>query len=158
MIKRLFMNNLKDRVSTHNNIATIAPAHLGEPLELPLFSAHVQAGFPSPADDHIEHHLDLNKHLIKHPQATFFVRVSGDSMQQAGIHNNDMLIVDRSLTAKHGSIISAAIDGQLTVKSLSQHKGVTKLIAEHPDYPDIHLKEGEQLHVWGVVSYVIHQV
>ena len=80
------------------------------------FTAH--AGFPSPADDYMEGKLDLNKHLIKHPTATFFVRAAGESMIKVGIHHGDILIVDRSLEAKHGKIIIAAVDGELTVKRL----------------------------------------
>ena len=88
-------------------------------LSLPLYSSKVPAGFPSPADDHMEEKLDLNTHLVKHPTATFFVKASGDSMVGAGIHSGDILIVDRSLNPKSGKIVIAAIDGQLTVKRLS---------------------------------------
>jgi len=87
-------------------------------LNLPLFSSRVQAGFPSPAADHLEASLDLNQHLIQHPASTFFVRASGNSMINAGIHNNDILVVDRSLEAKHGNIVIAALNGELTVKRL----------------------------------------
>ena len=87
-------------------------------LKLPLFGSQVPAGFPSPADDHLESELDLNEYLIDHPSETFFVRAKGDSMQQAGIFDKDLLIVDRSLTAKHNDIVIAAVGGELTVKRL----------------------------------------
>ena len=82
----------------------------------PLFLAPVSAGFPSPADDYIENQLDLNKHLIRHPAATFFVRVKGDSMIEAGIHSGDILIIDRSLEPTDKKVVIAIIDGELTGK------------------------------------------
>ena len=85
---------------------------------LQFYNCAVTAGFPSPADDYIENKLDLNNYLIKRPSATFFVRVTGDSMINAGIHNNDILIVDRSIKPRHGKIIVAALDGHMTVKRL----------------------------------------
>ena len=83
----------------------------------------MRAGFPSPADDYIETMLDLNEYLIKHPAATFFVKASGESMVNAGIHSGDILIVDRSLEAVHGKIVIAALNGELTVKRLSRQQG-----------------------------------
>lgn len=126
-------------------------------LELPLYSSTVQAGFPSPADDYIEYKLDLNTHLIPHPSATFFVRASGDSMKNAGIHSGDMLIVDRSLEATHGKIVIAAMNGELTVKRLFRQEGKIKLLAENPAYKAINVTDEEHLVIWGVVTYVIHQ-
>lgn len=126
-------------------------------LKLPLYLSKVQAGFPSAAEDHIAAHLDLNEHLIKHPAATFFVRVTGDSMIQAGIHENDILIVDRSLLPAPGKIVIAAIDGQLTVKRLHKDaSGHYALVAENPNYSPILIPEGSDLHIWGVVTNVIH--
>ena len=84
-------------------------------ISLPLYSSKVPAGFPSPADDHMEGKLDLNTHLVKHPTATFFVKASGDSMLGAGIHDGDILVVDRSLEPRKGKVVIAAVDGQLTV-------------------------------------------
>lgn len=126
--------------------------------KLPLYSSAVQAGFPSPADDYIEAHLDLNKHLIKHPTATFFVKATGDSMIQAGIHPGDILIVDRSLEATHGRIIIAALDGQLTVKRLHQSAGKVLLMPENESYQPIPITDETDLVIWGVVTNVIHEV
>lgn len=126
-------------------------------LNLPLFSNRVSAGFPSPADDHLEASLDLNQHLIHHPAATFFVRASGNSMINAGINNNDILIVDRSLEATHGSIIIAALNGELTVKRLHCVGKKVTLKPENPDYPPIDITEESDFLIWGVVTSVVHQ-
>lgn len=123
---------------------------------LPLYSCSVRAGFPSPADDYIEMHLDLNAHLIKHPAATFFVKASGDSMIGAGIVSGDMLIVDRSLEAVHGKIVIAAVNGELTVKRLSRLKGKIQLLPENSKYQAITIRAEEDLVIWGVVTHVVH--
>lgn len=122
----------------------------------PLFMSRVQAGFPSPAEDYVEGRLDLNKHLVKHPAATFFVRVAGDSMINAGIHPNDILVVDRSLEATDKRVVIAVIDGELTVKRLRIINGMISLMAENPDYPPIEIKPPMDFEIWGVVVHVIH--
>lgn len=119
----------------------------------PLFASRVPAGFPSPAEDFVEGSLDLNKHLIDHPAATFFLRVSGDSMIGVGIHADDLLIVDRSLKAKNNDIVIAVLHGELTVKRLVQESGKWFLRAENPDYPDFDLPEDAE--IWGVVTNAI---
>lgn len=126
--------------------------------QFPLFGSKVSAGFPSPADDYIEKNLDLNEHLIKHPAATFFVRVSGHSMVDAGIHENDILIVDRSITPTTGKIVVAAMDGQLTVKRLSKQDNKLFLLPENPQFKPIEVREGSEVYIWGVVTNVIHSV
>ncbi len=100
------------------HVDAIYAPDLSTRYKLPVFLGRLPAGFPSPADDYIEGKLDLNRHLIKHPAATFFVRVTGDSMLEAGIHSGDILIVDRSLEAIDGNVIVASLDGELTVKRL----------------------------------------
>ena len=124
--------------------------------KIPLYSSTVRAGFPSPAEDYIETHLDLNEHLIKHPAATFFVTASGDSMTGAGIASGDMLVVDRSLEATHGKIVIAAINGELTVKRLSCTGGIVQLLPENSQYQPIEITDEEELVIWGVVTHVIH--
>lgn len=124
-------------------------------VPLSLYASSVQAGFPSAADDFIEKTLDLNEHLIKHPASTFFVRVAGDSMIGVGIQHNDILVVDRSLQAKPGSIIIAIINGEFTVKRLKLRAGQYVLAPENPDYQEIIVRD--ELVVWGVVTSVIHQ-
>ena len=123
---------------------------------IPLYSCTVEAGFPSFADDSIEDNIDLNKYLIKHPAATFFVRVSGDSMLGAGIHNNDLLIVDRSLTPSNGRIVIAAINGLFTVKRLLIKNNVAQLHAENNAFEPILINAETGIHIWGVVTNVIH--
>ena len=122
----------------------------------PLYASRVRAGFPSPADDYIESYLDLNAHLIKHPASTFFLTASGDSMTGAGIQSGDMLIVDKSLTATHGKIVIAAIDGELTVKRLSCMANRVQLLPENTNYPPIDITDAHELVIWGVVTHVIH--
>lgn len=127
-------------------------------INLPLFASKVPAGFPSPADDHLEASIDLNQQYIKHPSATFFVKVQGHSMIGAGIHNGDMLLVDRSLEAQSGSIVIAVVNGELTVKRLLLNEEEVWLWPENPEYPPVQIKEGMELHIWGVVAHVIHSL
>lgn len=116
------------------------------------------AGFPSPADDYVERTLDLNEYLVEHPAATYFVRVSGESMTGAGIHDGDVLVVDRSVEPRPGRVVVAAVDGEFTVKRLVRREGAWLLEAEHPDYPPIIIGECTEFEVWGVVRHVIHSV
>lgn len=129
----------------------------GTGLALPLYSAHVSAGFPSPAEDYIDRKLDLNEHLVRNPAATFFVRVSGDSMRDAGIHSGDILVVDRSVEPRDGAIVIAALDGELTVKRLRVRNGGLQLVPDNPDYPPIAISPEADLTVWGVVTFIIHK-
>ncbi|HIE06736.1 MAG TPA: translesion error-prone DNA polymerase V autoproteolytic subunit [Desulfarculaceae bacterium] len=122
----------------------------------PLFFVPVSAGFPSPADDYIENCLDLNKHLIKHPAATFFVRVKGDSMIEAGIHSGDILIVDRSLEATDKKVVIAVIDGELMVKRIKIVGEVIYLLPENHAYSPTEITESMNFAIWGVVTNVIH--
>lgn len=127
-------------------------------MQLPLFASRVPAGFPSPADDYVDQRLDLNSHLVEHPAATFFTRVSGHSMRGAGIHDGDLLIVDRALEPQDGRIVIAAINGELTVKRLRLRKSGNWLVPEHPDYRPLKITEGLDCVIWGVVTRVIHAV
>lgn len=126
--------------------------------ELPLFTARISAGFPSPADDYIDRKLDLNEYLIKHPAATFFVRVQGDSMIDAGIHSGDILIVDRALEPADGKIVIAVLYGELTVKRIKKTKTKLSLLPENPAFKPIEITPEMGLEVWGVVTHVIHTV
>lgn len=132
-------------------------AHKG--YQLPLYHSKVQAGFPSPAEDYIAERLNLNDLLIKHPAATFFVQVTGHSMIDAGIHEGDILIVDRSVAPADKKIIVVAIDGQLTVKRLRKQKdGQFILMPENSAFQPIMLTAEMNIHIWGVVTNVIHAV
>jgi DNA polymerase V len=129
------------------------------PIQLtPMYSHSVSAGFPSPADDYIEDRLDLNQLLVNNKAATFFLRVKGDSMVNAGIHHGDIIVVDRSLQPVHRSIVVAVVDGELTVKRLISGSGITELHAENSKYAPICLQEGQELTIWGVVTSSVHQV
>jgi len=118
----------------------------------------VHAGFPSPAQGYYTGPVDLNRHLITDPTSTFIVRVSGDSMIGAGIFDGDEIIVDRSLTARDGSVVVAVVDSELTVKRLRLEAGSIRLTPENPAYPDIVLTEMSELTVWGVVTRCLHRV
>lgn len=124
-------------------------------LQIPYVLERVEAGFPSPAQDYVEQSLDLNELCIKHPAATYFVRAKGDSMTGAGINDNDILVVDRSLDARHGDIVIASWDGELTVKELRTRPSLT-LVAHNPEYPAIQIQGFAELDIFGVVSHVIH--
>jgi len=124
----------------------------------PLYESRVAAGFPSPADDYLDRPLDLHEHLVKNPAATFFVRVEGESMKNAGIFPDDMLIVDRSLKPTHGNVVIAVVDGDLTVKRLEKKGKEVSLVAENPDYEPISVTEEMDMIIWGVVTNVIHSL
>jgi len=126
--------------------------------KLPLYQSTVAAGFPSPADSDMEEMLDMNELLVKHPAATFFVRVCGSSMINAGIHHHDILVVDRSLEPAPGKIVVAAINSELTVKRLVKEGDRIRLIAENEGYPPIDVSEESDLRIWGVVTNVVHAV
>ena len=120
----------------------------------------VAAGFPSPAENYIEEKLNLDKHLIKNKESTFFVRVSGDSMINVGIFDNDILVVDRSLVPVRQSIVVASIDGELVVKKLVKDriKKYFYLKSENKNYPDIRLNSNSDTIIWGIVTYTIHSL
>lgn len=143
-------------IKKSSTISSINQLIVNNGCTLPFYSSRVQAGFASPADDFIEQYLDLNELLVKHEQATYFVRVAGRSMIDAGIYPDDILIVDRSLEASHNKIIIAVIEGEVTVKRLYKHDGKVILKAENKDYKDIPVL-GE-LNTWGVVTSIIHRV
>lgn len=126
--------------------------------EIPLSWTPVTAGFPSPAEDSVEKMLDLNQYLIKHPAATFFIRVVGDSMKDAGIFSGDLLIVDRACPVANDKIVVAVLDGEFTVKRIKRIKNKIMLCAENASYKDIEITSEMQFEVWGVVTWVIHEV
>ena len=136
----------------------VAAGGEGEERGIPLFGTAVRAGLPTFTDDHVEARLDLHTHLVPHPQTTFFVRVQGDSMENAGIQDGDLLVVDRSLPAREHAIIIAALDGELTVKRLRYQQGQPQLVPENDRYKVITIEPDQDFHIWGVVTSVIHKV
>jgi DNA polymerase V len=126
--------------------------------KIPFLITAAQAGFPSPAQDFTELPLDLNSYLVKHPAATFLVRVTGDSMLNAGIHNGDVLIVDRALAVAAGNIVVAVLMGEFTIKYYYPEKGNIVLRPAHKDYSDIVVTSEMDFEIWGVVTCVLHKV
>lgn len=145
-------------MKTDSTISSIYGFARKTDLRRPLFAGGVSAGFPSPADDYIDGKLYLNEFMIKHPAATFFVRVAGDSMLGAGIHHNDILVVDRSLEPASGKVVIAVFNGEFMVKRLFRQNGKVRLLAENPAYPPIELTEEMECEIWGVVAFVIHSL
>lgn len=139
-------------------VVGMAPETVPDGERLPLYLAPVHAGFPSPADDYVDRRINLHRLLVRNPEATFFLRATGESMLGAGIHDGDLLVVDRAAEAGHRRIVIAAVNGELTVKRLLRRKGRVLLAPEHPDYPEIDITEREYVHIWGVVTYVIHKL
>jgi DNA polymerase V len=140
-----------DKNISHNNIDHVSPAYLGARISVPLYSSQPAAGFPAPGDDMVEKPLDLNDLLIDNPTATFFVRVSGDSMEGAGIFNSDILVVDRSITPQNESIVVAAVYGELVVKRLKKYPQKAVLLSENEDYEPIVISDVDDIYIWGVV-------
>ena len=161
MVKeRVNMSDKNDDIRTlkkGKGIARIMSYEEGIELELPMYKSEIKAGFPSPASDYIESTLDLNKFLIKHPAATFFVRVEGDSMIDAGIHSGDILIVDRAVQAEKQKIVIAAVNGELTVKRIWYDGDRLFLQSGNINFSPIEITPDMDFHIWGVVTYVIHK-
>lgn len=126
------------------------------PLAIPLFLERVSAGFPSPAADYVEQTLDLNELCIQRPAATFFVRVAGDSMIEAGIQPEDVLVVDRSLKARHGDVVIASVLGEMTVKVLELRPRL-RLVPRNPVYAPIEIGEDSDFEIFGVVTGVVRR-
>lgn len=121
-------------------------------MQLPMAASPVRGGFPSPAADFAITRIDLAKVLVKHPLCTFFVRLTGDSMEGAGMFDGDILVVDKILKPEHGDIVVAEVDGEFTCKRLHLRNGQFVLHPENPTYPDIRPKEGQNVEIWGVVT------
>jgi len=118
----------------------------------------ISAGFPSPADDFKETRISLDKELVKNKEATFYARVSGDSMIEAGLDDGDLLVIDRSLNPENGKIAICLIDGDFTVKRIKKEKNKFYLMPENKKYKAIELKEENELIIWGIVEYVIKKL
>lgn len=127
--------------------------------DLPLLIEQpIKAGFPNPADDASANPLDLNELVVKHPNSTFYLRVDGDSMEGIGLKTGDIVAVDRSLEAKSGNIVVAAIDGEFTLKRLKMEADQAWLVAENPKYHPIALHEAQDVQIWGVVTFAVQKL
>lgn len=133
------------------NVVSVSPALISKKQSAPLFASQPAAGFPAPGDDLVEKPLDLNDLLISNPTATFFVKVSGDSMEGAGIFSGDVLVVDRSVTATDGKIVVAAVYGEMVVKRLRKYPQRAELISENDSYEPIVISDVDDIYIWGVV-------
>lgn len=158
MINNLLNDLVASRNIHSNDVEVMQLSETPSTASISLFSSSVAAGFPSPADDHVENQLDLNEHFIRNPASTFCVRTTGDSMIGAGIQSGDILIVDRAREATHGSIVIAVVDSELTVKRLYKKDGKLALIPENPAYQPIYISEAMELVIWGVVSGVTRKL
>jgi len=147
---------VQSKEARFNDVASIMLVDPSTFMHIPLASEKVAAGFPSPAQDYVDKTLDMNEHLIKNEAATFVVKVASLSMRDAGIEIDDELVVDRSIEAKHEDIVIALIDNEFTVKRLMIEGNDNRwLKAENPEYSDIHLQDGQEMVIWGVVTFVI---
>jgi DNA polymerase V len=147
-VKNFLLNTKK----TNFSIVDFIQPSIQKPIPITLFSHKVPAGFPSPADDHAESRLDLNEYLINQAESTFFVRIKGDSMVDAGILDNDIVIVDRSKSAAINDIVLASIDGEFTVKVLTKNNKGPYLMPANKEFKPIYIEEGSQFEIWGVVT------
>lgn len=140
------------------DIKDIQPIVPVEPLVVSVLDEAVPAGFPSPAQDFANEGIDLNRELIKHPASTFCARVAGNSMRDSGIDDGDLLIIDKAITPRDGSIAVCFVDGEFTLKRISiRHNGVW-LVPSNPQYPELQVTEGSNFQIWGIVSYVVKSV
>ncbi|TVT36743.1 translesion error-prone DNA polymerase V autoproteolytic subunit [Hymenobacter setariae] len=129
-----------------------------DPFPLPLFSYLIPAGFPSPASDHLEGLFDLNRLLFRHPDATYMLRVGGESMSGAEIHTGDLLAVDKHLEADHGHIVVAVVHGECTVKRLVRQGQTWWLMPANPAFKPYEITDPDELRIWGVVTHVVHEL
>ena len=145
-------------IKSDGSISEIWVADNSQSIELPYYDTKVQAGFPSPAEDHLEQSLDLNTLVIDNPSATFFVRVAGESMREIGITDGDILVVDRSIENWDNRIVVAVIDSEFTIKRFTKRNETVVLEAENPDYPPIKITEEMDFSVWGVVCWTLKKL
>ena len=129
-----------------------------EVLDIPFYQSNVPAGFPSPAEDFMDLDLNLQAYLVQHPSATFCVRVTGDSMQNAGIYSGDVMVVDRALEPQNNTIVLAILDGEFTVKRIQKKGQELYLKPENSKFKPIQITEEMNFQVWGVVTHIIHKI
>ena len=150
-----FVSTLKEKHSLQGQAGVVDLIQFTQAKQrviFPFYTSKVAAGFPSPADDHVEQRLNPSDYLVENDTTTFFVRVKGDSMIEAGIFDNDVLVIDRSRTQQTGDIVLAVLDGEFTVKTLDWSRKNVKLIPANRNYPVIEIKKGQSLEIWGVVT------
>lgn len=146
------------RNATHGLLSLMHPNKELFQRQRALLRKAVPAGFPSPADDHIEKFTSLDEHLLQHRESTFFMRVAGESMRGFGIFDGDLLVVDRALSASDGNVVIAVVDGEFTVKQLVHFHNGQLLRAAHPDFPDMPIRPEQDFSIWGVVQCSVHKM
>ena len=151
-------NFLSGTLKSGGSVKEIWSADISKHLELPFFDTKIQAGFPSPAEDHMEQRLDLNSLVIENPSATFFVRVAGESMKDVGINDGDILVVDRSIEKWENRIVVAVIDSEFTIKRFTRQNEIVVLKAENSEYPPINITSETDFSVWGVVCWTLKKL
>ncbi|HEX7413835.1 MAG TPA: translesion error-prone DNA polymerase V autoproteolytic subunit [Bacteroidia bacterium] len=147
----------KKKLHTTKNLDIFSIAVLGS-LTIPFAKEGISAGFPSPAEDFLETTIDLSKELIKHPATTFCGKVKGNSMQDSGIHTGDIMIIDKSLEPRNGSIAVCYIDGEFTVKKIQIEKDCCYLVAANNAYKPIKVTADNDFLIWGIVTKIIKSV
>ena len=140
------------------DVLLLPVSEAARPTYLPVFHCRVPAGFPSPATDELAGLFDLNRLLFRHPDATYLVRVMGESMSGAEIHPGDLLAVDKHLEADHGHVVVAVVAGECTVKRLERRGETWWLVPANPAYRPYEIREADELHIWGVVTHVVHEL
>ncbi len=133
------------------------PLETTSSLQLPLFSSYVRAGFPNPADDHLEQRIDLNTLLMPHPDASFLLRVAGESMIEAGIYPEDVVVIDRSLEVQQRDIVVAEVEGEFTIKRFLRQSGSIILAPENPAFRPLVFTPEMELTIFGVVTFTLHR-
>ena len=156
--KLLHMEQKNNKNKKNFDKIIFKPACQCKEIAVPFLQTCVSAGFPSPADDYVEQKLDLNDYLIKHPAATFFVRVEGNSMVDDNIYSGDILIVDRALPVNNDSVVVVYIDGEFTVKRIAKKDNALYLVPASKQYKPLLITSEMNIEIWGVVAYVIHKV
>lgn len=147
--------NTPDIKSNNGASLLLYCTHVSEELSIPLFASGISAGFPSPASDFLDASIDLNKELIRHPAATFFGRVSGDSMKDAGIDDGDLLVIDRSIAAGEGMIAVCFLDGEFVMKRLHFTSDACWLMPANEQYRPLKVNDDNEFVIWGIVKHVI---
>jgi DNA polymerase V len=136
---------------------TFITPEIATAIKRPLLTFRVSAGFPSPADDYLQSRIDLNEHLIRHPAATFFVRVAGDSMTGAGIHDGDLLVVDRAAEVTSGCIVVARVQDEFTLKRVRKDGSRVFLVPENDRFKPLEITEGSDFEIWGRVTASVRE-
>jgi len=157
-VMRIPCSRVQDVILLINSSPLTQVNSANDEVLIPLYGGKVAAGEAAPTEDHVEEHLNLNSHLIKNPSSTFMVRATGDSMINAGIFQDDIMIVDRDLPVTNGNIVVAAIDGDLTVKRLQRKDNKLLFLPENDNYSPIDATQSENVVIWGTVTNVIHSV